>query len=227
MNLTTSKTFRQYSAVEGLNHPPVHAAFEHAKPNGDAISPLGLLLNGVVVPPVFTADAATDLLTTIGHGLVADTPVRFSSDDTLPTGLEVDTTYYVIASGLTADAFKVSGAIGGAALDITDAGTGAHSWSRYLTADEQAEIDQWFREHNDIKVVLPAAILARDAWLAYEINPRHKAWLIDDYLQRHHQWIWRSADHADAAQGATPPSASDIGEIPDPPPPTPIERSPN
>ena len=62
--------------------------------------------------------AATDVLTSTAHGLTANTPIRFVSLIG-GTGLTIGTTYYVIASGLTADAFKVSASLGGAAVDVT------------------------------------------------------------------------------------------------------------
>jgi hypothetical protein len=227
LNLTTAKTFRQYSAVEGVNHPPIPSFFEHAPPDGDAISPAGVLVSGLVVPPTFTADAATDLLTTAGHGLVVGTPIRFTSTTTLPAGLTAGTTYYVIASGLTADDFKVSATLGGSAVDITSVGTGTHSWSRYLTADEQAEVNQWLLDHRDDKVALAAASSGFAAQRAYEISAKHKAWLVDNYYQRHWQHIYRSSDHADAAQAATPPSGSGTGVVVTPPPTSPAGASPN
>jgi hypothetical protein len=227
LNLTTAKTFRQYAAIEGVNHPPVHPSFKHARPNNDALSPSGLLVDNVLVPPTFTADAATDLLTTTSHGLVADTPVRFATTNTLPGGLSLATTYYVIASGLTSDDFKISATLGGGTVDITSPGTGVHSWSRYLTTEEQEQVTRWQRHKLDDNVTLPAALLWVQAQIAYEASPQHQAFIIDDYLQRVHQWIWRSADHADAAQAATPPSADDTGAVTTPPPASPANRSPN
>ncbi len=74
----------------------------------------------------FTA-ATNDLLTCNGHGLLLDAKVRFASIGVLPAGLSVDTDYFVIASGLTANNLKVSATLGGAAIDITDTGTGTHT----------------------------------------------------------------------------------------------------
>jgi hypothetical protein len=51
------------------------------------------------------------------HGYVADTRVVFWG--TLPTGLSVGTIYYVIATGLATDSFRVSTTSGGAAVDLT------------------------------------------------------------------------------------------------------------
>jgi|GEM_PF-3627509 len=220
LNLSgADKTFRRYAAVEGVNHPPVHPSFVHAPPPGDAIAP--------DQSPTVTAVAATNLLTTAGHGLLANTPVRFTTTGTLPGGLSLATTYYVIASGLTANDFKVSATVGGTEVDITTAGTGTHSLQRYLTTDEQAQVTRWLIDHLDDNVSLPNAILARAAWIAYFDNPQHKAWLIDDGLQRHWQWLYRSADHADAAQAATPPSSSSGGTITTSPPASPAGTSPN
>jgi hypothetical protein len=81
----------------------------------------------------FTANPSTDVLTAAGHGLVDTTPVRFRSTGTLPAGLSEDTTYFV--RDATTDTFKVSATSGGAAVDVTDAGTGTHTVHRVLAVD--------------------------------------------------------------------------------------------
>jgi hypothetical protein len=95
---------------------------------------------------VATAVAATDLITTVtpqplnaaavpvAHGFAAGDPVEFRAvkngtnanlpDGKLPSPLAEVTVYYVIASGLTTTAFKVSATSGGSAIDLTDAGAG-------------------------------------------------------------------------------------------------------
>lgn len=79
----------------------------------------------------FTAVAATNVITvSAAHGLVVGDRVRFSSDDTLPAGLSVDTDYFVITVPSTTT-LTVSATSGGAAVDITDTGTGTHTISRY------------------------------------------------------------------------------------------------
>lgn len=65
-----------------------------------------------------TAAASTDLVTKTAHGLVAGDRIYFTTL-TGGTGLSKNTTYYVIATGLTANDFKVSTTSGGAAVDIT------------------------------------------------------------------------------------------------------------
>jgi hypothetical protein len=67
------------------------------------------------------------LITKTGHGKVKGNIVRFTTTDTLPAGLAIDTDYFIIESGLTVDAFKVSATPNGTAIETTDAGIGTHS----------------------------------------------------------------------------------------------------
>lgn len=78
----------------------------------------------------FTANADSDFIT-----LATDTqmstgdPVVFTTTGTLPAGLSLATTYYVIKSSATvcALATSVQNALDGVEIDITDAGTGTHT----------------------------------------------------------------------------------------------------
>lgn len=65
-----------------------------------------------------TAAASTDLVTITGHGLVAGDRIYFTRL-TGGTGLALNTSYYVIAAGLTANEFAVSTTLGGGAVNIT------------------------------------------------------------------------------------------------------------
>lgn len=60
------------------------------------------------------------------HGLVAGNSVLFwdTYNQGLPAGIVEDTEYFVIATGITADSFRISTTLGGSALDITDEGVG-------------------------------------------------------------------------------------------------------
>lgn len=78
-----------------------------------------------------TAAAGTDLVTKTSHGLSAGTRLFFTTL-TGGTGLSKNVSYYVISSGLTADAFKVSLTSGGSAVDITG-DYSAVSYSLYRT----------------------------------------------------------------------------------------------
>jgi hypothetical protein len=77
-----------------------------------------------VTPTASTGDAravtltiATDLVGLAAHGLIAGNMVEFEEIVTT-TGLAAGTNYYVIAAGLTADAFSVSTTATGAAVNL-------------------------------------------------------------------------------------------------------------
>jgi hypothetical protein len=65
-----------------------------------------------------TGVAATDLFTSTAHGYVAGNRVRFTGL-TGGAGITAGQDYFVIASGLTANDFKVSATLGGASIDFT------------------------------------------------------------------------------------------------------------
>ena len=62
--------------------------------------------------------ASTNLLTSATHGLTAGVAIRFVAL-TGGTGLVVGLPYYVIASGLTADAFRLAPVLSGTQVDFT------------------------------------------------------------------------------------------------------------
>jgi hypothetical protein len=65
-----------------------------------------------------TATAATDLINKTAHGLIAGDRIYITAL-TGGTGLALQRNYYVIAAGLTANAFSVSTTAAGAAVNIT------------------------------------------------------------------------------------------------------------
>lgn len=76
---------------------------------------------------VTITNASPAVVTWNNHGLVAGTSVVFSTTGALPTGLVAGTTYYVLPSGLTTNAFTVSLTPGGAAVNTSGAGSGTHT----------------------------------------------------------------------------------------------------
>lgn len=74
----------------------------------------------------FTA-ATSDIITSNGHGLSQGDCVQFTTTTTLPAGLSLVTNYYVIEP--TTNTFKVSATLDGPTVDITDTGTGTHSFN--------------------------------------------------------------------------------------------------
>lgn len=87
----------------------------------------------------FTA-ATTDIITSNAHGLVEGDLIHVSSATTLPAGLSASTDYY--ARDITTNTFKVSTTMGGSAVDITDTGTGTHTFvlkgKKVLVSDASA-----------------------------------------------------------------------------------------
>ena len=102
---------------------PVAIAYYDALSAGDLLGVFPYGSSGQVVKGVATVSTA-DLFTSVGHGLTTDDRVFFATiaGESIPTGISTTTLYYVLASGLTADAFKVSTTSGGTALDVTAAG---------------------------------------------------------------------------------------------------------
>lgn len=80
-----------------------------------------------------TANAATETMTRVAHGLAVDDVVTFTGT-AIFAGLSLNTQYWVITAGLTANDFRVSLTKSGAAVDITGtvfAGTTSLSRARY------------------------------------------------------------------------------------------------
>ena len=92
-------------------------------------SSLFAVLNPSTTSVTFTF-ASPGVVNITGHGLVSGDPVAFSSTGTLPTGITAYTTYYVIAAGLTANAFEISASQGGSAINFTGSNTGTNSCYR-------------------------------------------------------------------------------------------------
>jgi len=75
----------------------------------------------------FTVTAATDVFSSTAHGLEVGDVIEVKTETTLPAGLSASTPYYVITVP-SADTFKVSATKGGTTVNVTDTGTGTHTW---------------------------------------------------------------------------------------------------
>lgn len=95
-----------------------HATYWRRTRTTYACNPLQCINQGIVVESV---DTSTDRVTVTGHGLGNTTEIRFSGSD-LPAPLVAGTWYYV-RSG-TANDFQVAATSGGAAINLTSAGSG-------------------------------------------------------------------------------------------------------
>ena len=79
-----------------------------------------------IVATITTATPA--VITSATHELYADDTIEFITSGALPTGLSVDTTYYVILSGITANTWQIATKRGGTAIATTADGSGVHQW---------------------------------------------------------------------------------------------------
>ena len=96
--------------------------------NGRLISYNSSLASETLIASTFTVTIATPAVFTLtAHGLAANNVVYFSTSGALPTGLTEGTAYYVISTGLTANAFEVSTTEGGAAVNTSGSQSGTHS----------------------------------------------------------------------------------------------------
>lgn len=82
------------------------------------VESIGTFTVTIASPAVFSKTA---------HGLVAGDAVYFTTTGALPTGLSANTLYYVIAAGLTADAFEVAATFEGAAINTSGTQSGTHT----------------------------------------------------------------------------------------------------
>lgn len=71
--------------------------------------------------------AAPGVVTDTAHGLSIGDAVSFTSTGALPTGLTSGTTYYVIATGFTVNAYSVAATPGGSAITTTGTTTGTNT----------------------------------------------------------------------------------------------------
>jgi hypothetical protein len=76
-------------------------------------------VDGINSTNVTISVASPAVVTFTAHGMVAGTGVVFGGAGTIPTGLVKGTTYYVSATGLTANTFQVSATPGGASINTT------------------------------------------------------------------------------------------------------------
>lgn len=76
----------------------------------------------------FTVNASTDVFTDNSHGLSNGDMLNFTSDDTLPSPLVESEEYIYYVINKTTNTFQVSETPGGSAVNLTDTGTGTHTW---------------------------------------------------------------------------------------------------
>lgn len=100
-------------------------------PNFEGETPQDIYFTDTAITSGGTAAAATNLVTKTTHGLTTNDRIYFTTL-TGGTGLALNTSYYVISGGLTANDFKVSLTLGGSEVDIT-ADYSSVAWAKFQT----------------------------------------------------------------------------------------------
>jgi uncharacterized phiE125 gp8 family phage protein len=111
-----------YRVDKDSDEPRIQPAYGEVWPTTrDVIGAVSITyVCGYLLPVV--ADAAADTLTFAGHGYVAGDVAQIAALGAgLPTGLVAGTNYFVVNP--TANTLQLAAAAGGAAIDITNAGT--------------------------------------------------------------------------------------------------------
>lgn len=80
---------------------------------------------------VSISNASPCVVTWTAHNMPVNAALRFTTTDTLPAGLSVDTTYY-ISEVVDVDNFKISATQGGANINTTSAGVGIQTAVTWL-----------------------------------------------------------------------------------------------
>ena len=129
MAMTTSGSARQNSAqVEITANATGTARFVGAWDAASAGNFIGYAPLGTGQPQAFTlVDTTNDDFVSPGHGFVAGDEVYFLTEPSgkaLPTGVTEGTVYYVIATGLATNSFRVSATLGGSSIAVTAVGSG-------------------------------------------------------------------------------------------------------
>jgi hypothetical protein len=75
--------------------------------------------------PAYTFTASGATITATGHDLINGQEVQLTTIGTLPTGLSLNTSYYIV--GVSGDTFGLSVTAGGSAITTTGSGSGTHT----------------------------------------------------------------------------------------------------
>jgi len=85
------------------------------------------IINGSYFATTTVTIASPGVFTSNNHGLNVGDIVIFNTTGALPTGLAVNTVYYVTSTSLTTNTFTVSATLGGAAINTSGSQSGTHS----------------------------------------------------------------------------------------------------
>lgn len=102
-----------------------YAAYTH--PSGNADNGTVIVTNETRNATCTMTVASPAVVSKVGHGYAAGDKIMFRTTGALPTGVTAGQVYYVIAAGLTADAFEFSATDGGSAVNTSGTQSGVHT----------------------------------------------------------------------------------------------------
>lgn len=112
----------------------------------------------------------TEIITAIGHTYVNNDVVVFASSNSLPTGLNNTTQYYVVGATPAVN-FQVSLTSGGPAVDITTQGVGVHT-VRLASDDVITKVAHGLINGNNVNFIttgtMPAGIISGQTYYVIE-----------------------------------------------------------
>lgn len=118
--------------------------------------------NSTSTNATFTA-AVTDIITSVAHGLKDGDTMELTTTGTLPAGLSITTPYFV--RDKTTDTFKLSLDPFGAVVDITDTGTGTHTWT-----NKSGSMIVPFTAYTNLKIVIVVPSSTSAGYIAMNFN---------------------------------------------------------
>lgn len=98
--------------------------------DGTAVSRVTYPLTFAAICPSQTATitiASPAVVTANAHGLIAGDKIHFTTTGGLPSGISINTDYYVIAAGLTTNAFEFALSPSGTVVNTTGSQSGVHT----------------------------------------------------------------------------------------------------
>lgn len=102
-----------------------------------------------------------------GHGLAIGAALVFSTTGALPTGITSGTVYYIIAAGFGTDAFEISTALGGSAVDTSGTQSGTHT-ARCISRFYIPESGDYLIQISALVDTTSAAASTMDIW--FDVN---------------------------------------------------------
>lgn len=111
----------------GLTVPSAWLAADGSLQSRAGLSSLFAALSKFQTATITIASPA--VITSNAHGLVAGNRIYFTTTGALPSGMTAGTDYYVLATGLTANAFEIAATPAGTAINTTGTQSGVHTLS--------------------------------------------------------------------------------------------------